>query len=104
MGRDKCASPPSAACYRALSISLILDGMDASTLLRDSRLARGLTQAELALRLGRAQSTVAALERPGANPSVATLQEVLSALGYRLDLTAAPDRSGVDATLIERNL
>ena len=70
-----------------------------------SRLAAsGLTQAEVALRLGRAQSTVAALERPGANPSVATLQEVLSALGYRLELTAAPDRSGVDATLIERNL
>lgn len=78
--------------------------MNAPALLRKCRLAGGITQAELALRLGRAQSTVAALERPGANPSVATLQEVFGALGYRVELTAAPDRSGVDETLIERNL
>ena len=78
--------------------------MDASALLRESRRASGLTQAELAVRLGKAQSTVAALERPGANPSVATLDEALNALGYRLELAAARQNGGVDETLIERNL
>jgi transcriptional regulator with XRE-family HTH domain len=78
--------------------------MDAASLLRRTRREAGLTQAELAGRLGKAQSTVAALERPGANPSVATLHEALNALGFRLELAAARDRSGVDESLIERNL
>jgi hypothetical protein len=35
---------------------------------------------------------------------VATLDEVLNALGFRLALDAVPRRSSVDETLIERNL
>ena len=72
---------------------------------RLSRLASGLTQAELALRLGKAQGDRRALERAGANPSVATLQERIerrSATGS--NLTAAPDRAASTRTLIERNL
>ena len=41
MGAQVC-QPAAAAYYRALSISLIIYAMDASTLLRDSRLASGL--------------------------------------------------------------
>jgi transcriptional regulator with XRE-family HTH domain len=76
----------------------------AAALLRDARLRAGLTQADLAGRLGKAQATVARLERTGANPTVATLDEAMRATGNRLELRAAPVRSGVDETLVARNL
>jgi transcriptional regulator with XRE-family HTH domain len=76
----------------------------AAALLRDARARAGLTQADLAGRLGKAQATVARLERTGANPTVATLDEAMRATGHRLELHAAPVRSGVDETLVARNL
>lgn len=78
--------------------------MTASTLLRSVRLQAGLTQGELAGRLGMGQAAVAGLERPGANLTFATLQEALDAMGHRLELHAVADTSGVDETLIARNL
>jgi len=75
-----------------------------SALLRSARRRAGLTQAELAARLGRSQPAVAALERPGANPTVATLIEAMHATGHRLELSAAAVESGADETLIARNL
>jgi len=54
--------------------------------LRWARQASGLTQAELARRVGVSQQQVAKLERPGANPSIATLRKVANALGVRLEL------------------
>lgn len=54
--------------------------------LRWARLDAGLTQAELALRAGVSQQQVAKLERPGANPSIATLGKIATALGARLEL------------------
>ena len=79
--------------------------MDAApALLRTARRQAGLTQAELASRLGKSQATVASLERPGANPTVATLDNALRATGQRLELRAAPHEVNVDETLIARNL
>lgn len=78
--------------------------MSPGTLLRDARRARGLTQAALAERLGKSQPTIAELERPEANPTIASLDEALNALGFRLELDAVPRRSNVDETLLERNL
>lgn len=78
--------------------------MTAATLIRRARAGAGLTQLELAQRLGKAQATVASLERPGANPTLATLNEVLSAVDQRLEITAVPRRSSVDETLVARNL
>lgn len=72
-------------------------------LVQDARLAAGLTQAELAVRLGVTQSAIAKLERDSANPSVATLDRVLRATGHRLQLLAAP-WGGIDTTLIRRQL
>lgn len=63
---------------------------DASRLIRQTRRAAGLTQAQLAARLDVAQPTVAALERPGANPSIQTLGRVLGAMGHAPQITAVP--------------
>jgi transcriptional regulator with XRE-family HTH domain len=72
--------------------------------LRKARLAAGLTQAELASRLGKSQASIAALERPGANPTLQSLHEAMHATGHRLELRAIPERSSVDETLIASNL
>lgn len=54
--------------------------------LRWARQDAGLTQAQLASRLGVSQQQIAKLERPGANPSIATLRKVADALGVRVHL------------------
>jgi transcriptional regulator with XRE-family HTH domain len=62
-----------------------------------------MTQAELAERAGLTQSTIARLERGGANPTVATLDKVIAATGHRLTLAAEPRRASVDERqLLER--
>jgi transcriptional regulator with XRE-family HTH domain len=64
----------------------------------------GLTQADLAARLGTTQSAVARLEAPGSNPTVATLERLLEATGHTLVLAATNAGSGVDKTLIADRL
>lgn len=53
-----------------------------------ARAATGLTQADVAARIGTTQSAIARLESPVGkhSPSIATLQRYASALGYRLQL------------------
>ena len=53
-----------------------------------ARAAAGLTQAEVAARIGTTQSAVARLESATAehSPSIATLQRYASALGFRLQV------------------
>lgn len=63
--------------------------MRPATLIRDARLAAGLSQAELARRAGTSQATVCAYERGGKNPSAATLERLLAASGQRLTTTPA---------------
>jgi len=75
-----------------------------STLLREARLAAGLTQAQVAKRAGISQGAVAQLERPGSNPTLETLDGILRATGQRLRLVSEPDQPNVDETLIARNL
>jgi transcriptional regulator with XRE-family HTH domain len=62
-----------------------------------------MTQAELGRRLGISQAAVARMERPGVNPSVATLEKALGATGHLLVLSAPP-RPGVDVSLIHQHL
>jgi transcriptional regulator with XRE-family HTH domain len=76
----------------------------AASLLKDARVRAGLTQAELGGRLGISQAAVARLERPGANPTVATLENALWATGHRLTLDAPARRPGVDESLIRQHL
>lgn len=54
--------------------------------LRWMRLDAGLTQSQLATRVGVSQQQIAKLERPGANPSIGTLRKVADALGARLEM------------------
>lgn len=75
-----------------------------ASLLRDARLQAGMTQADLGRRLGISQAAVARLERPGANPTVATLEDALWATGHRLELDAPIRRAGVDESLIRQQL
>jgi len=75
----------------------------ADKLVRDARTAAGLTQAQLAERAGTTQSAIARLERPGANPRLNTLQDVMAAASHRLELAAVAAPSSVDETqIIER--
>jgi transcriptional regulator with XRE-family HTH domain len=76
----------------------------ASELVRSARRAAGLTQAELADKLGTSQGAVARLERTSANPTIATLDRVLQATGHRLDLAVSARKSSVDETLVARQL
>jgi transcriptional regulator with XRE-family HTH domain len=74
--------------------------MSPATLIRSARRDAGLTQAELAARLGTTQSVIARLERPGSNPTVATLTSTLAAAGHQLDLSAHSARPEVDESQI----
>ena len=49
-----------------------------------ARRSQGLTQKELALKTGIKQAAIARLERGGVNPTLITLQKLLSALGKKL--------------------
>jgi transcriptional regulator with XRE-family HTH domain len=70
-------------------------------LIRDARRAAGLTQAQLAARLGVTQSAIAKLEREGSNPTVETLDRVLRPTGHRLQLIA-PAWGNIDTSLIRQ--
>jgi transcriptional regulator with XRE-family HTH domain len=77
--------------------------MDAAALIRNSRRQAGLTQAELARRLGTTQSAVARLERPGSNPRVDTPERALRASGRSLSLGSKTPKSSVDeAQIVDR--
>jgi len=69
-------------------------------LIRNARRDAGLTQAQLAERLGTTQPAIAKLERAGSNPSVETLDRVLRAAGTRLVLSSSPWPTGIDDTLV----
>ena len=57
-------------------------------MLKDARRRSGYTQAQLASAAGTTQSAIARLEAPGANPRLQTLEKVLRAMGFSLELSA----------------
>src|SRR5439155_7117831 len=64
--------------------------MDAGDLLRETRLARGLDQAELARRAGTTQNYISRIERGVVSPSLRTFQRLVHAMGQRVVLTTEP--------------
>jgi transcriptional regulator with XRE-family HTH domain len=56
----------------------------AAQIIREARLKAGLTQSELAGRLGRERAQVARWETGGQEPSYANLRAVVEACGYSL--------------------
>jgi transcriptional regulator with XRE-family HTH domain len=71
-------------------------------MLAEARRGAGFTQAQLAACLGISQSAVAKMEREDANPTVATLERALRALGRRLEMRVA--LPNIDETLIRAQL
>lgn len=73
--------------------------MDAGALLRQRRLAHGVSQRELALRAGTRQATISRIENGHEIPTVDRLDQLLTALGERLELRAValdPERPVTD--------
>lgn len=60
--------------------------MDAPRILRTVRVRGGLTQAELARRVGISPSTIAAYERGTRQPSLGVLDRLVGAAGSRLEV------------------
>lgn len=75
----------------------------ASRMLRWARRKAGLTQRELAGRTGMAQSAVARIESGAVVPRVDTLDKLLRACGYTLEVEELRGQ-GVDTSLIDEML
>ena len=78
--------------------------MDGGRLIRMSREAEGLTQAQLAKRLGITQPSVARLEAAGDNVTLATLARALNVMNRTLEIRSAQMPSSVDETQIREAL
>lgn len=64
--------------------------MDVGAFLRDRRLAHGVSQQQLARRAGTRQATISRIENGHEIPTVDRLDQLLTALGERLELHAVP--------------
>jgi transcriptional regulator with XRE-family HTH domain len=78
--------------------------MSPSALVREARQSAGLTQAELAARLGVSQPVVARLERRGSNPTWDTLVRALRATGHDVELKRSPPAASLDLEQIRERL
>jgi transcriptional regulator with XRE-family HTH domain len=77
--------------------------MDGSDLIREARLRAGLTQSQLADRVGTSQPAVARWESGRVHTSLATLSDLVRACGFELRLGLSEPDLDTDAQ-IERNL
>ncbi len=64
--------------------------METGALVRDARRCAGLTQVELARRSGTVQPAIAAYESGARTPNIATLERLLRACDYDVDVVARP--------------
>ena len=81
----------------------VVDGVNPSAkMVRSARLAAGLSQVQLAERVGTTQSAVSRWENGGDDPRLSTLAAILSACGQRLVLHAETD--DVDRAQIRQQL
>jgi predicted RNase H-like HicB family nuclease/DNA-binding Xre family transcriptional regulator len=80
-------SPPRPVRRRGTTPVAVDPELAVAVALRWARLDAALSQAQLAARAGVSQQQIAKLERPGANPSVATLRKIADALGVRLEFS-----------------
>jgi transcriptional regulator with XRE-family HTH domain len=73
-------------------------------LIREARLAAGLSQRSLAERARTSQPAIARYEQGAATPSLATLERLLEACGKRLRIRADVVADAADVELAERLL
>ncbi len=76
--------------------------MTAAQVIREARLRAGLTQAELAARIGRERAQVARWEIGAQEPSFANLRSVVEACGFafRIEIAEREETPELDAELI----
>ena len=85
--RAKAASKERRAGYKEAK-----EAFELAERVRHARERVGLTQAELAARIGSTQPAVARLEAGGSTPSFSTLRRVAAALGFELVVELRPRR------------
>ena len=85
--RAKAASEERHAGYREAK-----EAFELAARVRQARERVGLTQAELAARIGSTQPAVARLEAGGSTPSLRTLRRIAAALGFELVVELRPRR------------
>jgi uncharacterized protein len=75
--------------------------MTAAQIIREARLKAGLTQTELAARLGRERAQVARWEIGGQEPSFENMQSVVEACGFslRIEIAEREKTPALDAEL-----
>ncbi|MFF0457490.1 helix-turn-helix domain-containing protein [Nocardia africana] len=73
------------AAYERAGLALRL-----AELFYDARAAAGLTQTELARRMGTTQPTIARIEGGGRMPTLDMLERLATAVGRRLDISLRP--------------
>ena len=76
--------------------------MTSAQIIREARVRAGLTQAELAARLGRDRAQVARWETGGQEPSFENLRAVVEACGFVLKLEIAERDQNPDPALDAR--
>jgi len=77
--------------------------MDVAQFAYDLREAAGITQKELAARMGTTQSAIARLEGGGTNPSAELLQRLGHALNVRLVLTVDGGRNSPSPVVVSKS-
>jgi transcriptional regulator with XRE-family HTH domain len=75
-----------------------------AAIVKEARREAGLTQQQLAVRLGVSQAAVAQLESSRANPTIASLERALRAAGCRVELRLVRTEPQIDATLLREAL
>ncbi len=75
--------------------------MDGGTVIRRARRRAGISQAELARRLGTKQPVVARWESGARAPTLATVSRAVEACGLALDVAVVELDPGEDALLLE---
>lgn len=83
--------PPRPRSHRGVPIS-VRPRLDVAIQIRWLRAALGLTQGELAKRIGVSQQQIAKLENPDANPTIGTLAAIANKTNARLTVTLEPGR------------
>lgn len=63
---------------------------DFALTLSQARKSTGITQTDLAKKIGKTQSYIAKLERGDSNPTLATIGQILAVLGFRLSTGTTP--------------
>ena len=75
--------------------------MDVARLVRDCRLAGGLTQQQLAIRAGTTKTAISRLEAGRLSPTFETVPRLLECMGHHLEATALPMTPSCDPAQLD---